>query len=53
MNPTPVVDPNTFDRDATTLAFQRSPGNVSPDTDAATFSTNTVGGGVTWGDAVP
>ena len=33
MNPTPVVDPNTFDRDASRVAFMRPPLNRSPDTD--------------------
>ena len=33
MNPSVGSDPTDFDRDAAVIAFQRPPGNVSPDTD--------------------
>jgi hypothetical protein len=41
MNPAPVTDPNTFDRDAARIAFMRPPLNRSPDIDEnpATIST--------------
>jgi hypothetical protein len=53
MNPTPIVDPVAFDRDATTLAFLRTPGNTTPDNDVSSYSTNAVGHGVTWSEPVP
>jgi hypothetical protein len=44
MNPTITVnDVTTWDRDAAKIAFQRPPGNRSPDRDPATFSTNRLG----------
>jgi len=65
MNPSPAIDPNEFDRDATRIAFARSPGSVSPDVDATTVLANpafllssfAAGSasrpGAVWGPAIP
>ena len=65
MNPSPAIDPNDFDRDATRVAFARSPGSVSPDVDATTVLANPAflpasfagesisSPGAIWGPAIP
>ncbi len=40
MNPSARLEPNEFDRSATRLAFQRPPGNRSPDIDPPPFTPN-------------
>ena len=40
MNSTARTEPNAFDRDATQIAYQRPPGNRSPDIDPDPFSIN-------------
>ena len=46
--------PNEWDRQVVRIAFQRPPGNRTPDTDPASYSVNassvgTAGGAITWG----
>ena len=55
MNPAPIVDPNDFDRDAARIAFQRAPGNASPDADPSSFIANTMKLSATavWAPAIP
>ncbi len=62
MNPSPAVDPNDFDKDATRIAFQRPPGSISPDIDPATFVATSSGAlralartpePGTWGPPIP
>ncbi len=42
MNPIPVSEPNAGDLAATRLAFQRPPGNKTPDIDPSGYSTNSL-----------
>jgi hypothetical protein len=44
MNPAIGPEPTTFDRQGATIAFQRMPGNQSPDTDAGTTPRPGTGG---------
>jgi hypothetical protein len=55
MNSTPSpIEPNGWDRDSARVAFQREPGNRSPDNDPTWFEGNSVGGGpIVWHPAVP
>jgi hypothetical protein len=57
MNPIATTEPNDWDRQAASIAFQRPPGNRSPDNDPDAFSTNAAatgaGHGLVWSDAVP
>jgi hypothetical protein len=46
MNPSVGPDPTEFDRQAGIVAFQRQPGNVSPDTDPGT--TTSAGWNIQW-----
>jgi carboxypeptidase family protein len=48
MNASGRVEPNSWDLDAARVAFQRPPGNRSPDTDPGGWSTNTVSGPAVW-----
>lgn len=43
MNPNALTEPNTFDKQATVIAFLRPPGNVRPDSDPAEASLNRLG----------
>ena len=43
MNSPANVEPNAFDRDASTVAFQREPGSRSPDVDPTGFTANSTG----------
>ena len=40
MNATALLEPTAFDRDATRIAFDRQPGNRSPDVDPDSATTN-------------
>ena len=54
MNPAARIEPNDFDRDASRIAFQRPPGNRSPDVDPGGVSANgrpPIAGA--WSPAVP
>jgi hypothetical protein len=56
MNPVPQVSPTAFDREAAAIAFQREPGNRSPDVDVSGFSTNLIPGAdgrITWHSGLP
>jgi hypothetical protein len=54
MNSAARLEPNDFDRDASRIAFQRPPGNHSPDVDPNTFSTNRLRTSAgSWAPAVP
>ena len=53
MNAAARLEPNDFDRDASRIAFQRPPGNRSPDTDPDAFSANRVGAAGAWSAPVP
>ncbi len=44
MNPSIGPEPTDFDRQGATIAFQRTPGNQSPDTDPGAGSTSAFGG---------
>jgi Matrixin len=46
MNPAIGPEPSTFDRQGATVAFDRMPGNQSPDTDPSGPATSGPGGGV-------
>lgn len=46
MNTSAVTEPNTFDKQATLIAFLRPPGNVRPDSDPAEASLNRLGAAV-------
>ena len=46
MNSSAVTEPNTFDKQATLIAFLRPPGNVRPDSDPAEASLNRLGAAV-------
>lgn len=48
MNSAATIEPNGFDLDACKIAFQRTPGNRSPDNDPSFWSTNAIGGALTW-----
>jgi hypothetical protein len=52
MNSAATSEPNDFDRDAARIAFQRPPGNQSPDRDPASVSSLS-GAGLTWGTITP
>jgi hypothetical protein len=52
MNSTGVWEPNDFDADATRIAFQRAPGNVSPDRDPAQAHASQRSA-LTWGQILP
>ncbi len=52
MNSTARLEPTDWDRDACRIAFQRPPGNRSPDTDPSGFSTNRATGPGLWSPAV-
>jgi hypothetical protein len=43
MNTSAVTEPNTFDKQATIIAFLRAPGNVRPDSDPIEASLNRLG----------
>jgi hypothetical protein len=51
MNAAATLDPTDFDRDAARVAFERSPGSMSPDLDPVTFLVNsaTSTGPAAWG----
>jgi hypothetical protein len=54
MNSSGRIQPNSFDRDASKIAFQREPGNRSPDSDPDQFTTNaTTASGITWATGLP
>jgi hypothetical protein len=53
MNSAARLEPNDFDRDGSRIAFQRPPGNRSPDTDPDAFSANRVRATGAWSTAVP
>lgn len=46
MNSSAVTEPNTFDKQATRIAFLRPPGNVRPDSDPSDASLNRLGAAV-------
>lgn len=46
MNSNARTEPNTFDQQATLIAFQRPPGNIKPDTDPSDVSLNRPGAAV-------
>ena len=48
MNPSIGPEPTEFDRQAAIVAFQRQPGNMSPDTDPGSTSGGTTGWTVRW-----
>lgn len=48
MNPSVGSDPTDFDRDAAVIAFQRPPGNVSPDTDPGSSARAAPPWGLRW-----
>ena len=52
MNTSATLEPTDWDRDACRIAFQRPPGNRSPDVDPSDFSTNRLGPPATWSPAV-
>jgi len=52
MNSTARLEPNVFDQQACLIAFQRKPGNRSPDIDPLTGSVNAAPGGLTWGPPI-
>ena len=53
MNAAAVYDPNDFDRDATRIAFQRAPGNQSPDRDPSQPPAALRTGSLVWGAITP
>lgn len=54
MNTPSAVEPNGWDRDSSYVAFQREPGNRSPDNDPTWFSGQSIGGGpIVWHPEVP
>jgi hypothetical protein len=53
MNSAAMFEPTDFDRDATTVAFQRPPGNRSPDRDPSRSRTAQLSGRLTWGQISP
>jgi len=52
MNSAATIDTNKFDLDACSIAFQRTPGNRSPDNDPSFWSTNSMSGILTWSPPV-
>jgi hypothetical protein len=48
MNPAANYEPLDWDKQAVHIAFQRMPGNTTPDTDPSSFSLNLRTGAVTW-----
>lgn len=46
MNSNALTEPNTFDKQATLIAFLRPPGNVRPDSDPAEASLNRLGAAI-------
>jgi hypothetical protein len=57
MNPIAAGEPTAWDRQAASVAFQRPPGNRSPDIDPDAFSTNAAsvdaGADPVWGPPIP
>lgn len=53
MNSAAVYEPNDFDRDASRIAFQRAPGNQSPDRDPARVGASRRSASMTWGAITP
>lgn len=54
MNPSAMYEPNDFDRDAARVAFQRPPGNTSPDRDPSSLKTSRrPAAGLVWGVITP
>jgi hypothetical protein len=53
MNSAARLEPNDFDRSGSRIAFQRPPGNRSPDTDPDAFSANRLRASGAWSAAVP
>jgi hypothetical protein len=57
MNAFATTEPNEWDRQAGTIAFQRPPGNRAPDTDPESFSANSrddhPSPALVWGTPVP
>lgn len=54
MNSSARIEPNAFDRDASKVAFQRDPGNRSPDMDPEKFTGNLrAAGAVVWAKGLP
>jgi hypothetical protein len=53
MNTSARLEPNDFDRDGSRVAFQRPPGNRSPDNDPVAFSANRLRASGSWSSAVP
>ncbi len=53
MNAAAVYEPNDFDRDATRIAFQRVPGNQSPDRDPPGPTAAVRSGSLVWGTITP
>ena len=52
MNPPANYEPTDWDKQAVHIAFQRMPGNATPDTDPSSFSLNLRIGTVTWGPPI-
>lgn len=48
MNSAARIEPNAFDQEASRIAFQRQPGNRSPDTDPSAASLNVASLTLTW-----
>ena len=48
MNSNARTEPNDFDRTASRIAFQRSPGNRAPDSDPDMYSVNRIRGAAVW-----
>lgn len=48
MNSSARIEPNTFDRDAARIAFQRPPGNRRPDADPSGYSANIAAAAAVW-----
>ena len=54
MNSPSAVEPNQWDRDSSKIAFQREPGNRTPDIDPAWYANNPLAGGrIVWSPGVP
>jgi hypothetical protein len=53
MNPSATYEPNDLDRKATLLAYQRPPGNTTPDTDPGSFNANLRASPLVWGRITP
>jgi len=52
MNAAARLEPLPFDLDACAIAFERTPGNRSPDIDADVVSLNRIRGGARWGPPI-